>query len=56
MRRSPSNCRRWESAIESAKKALIHDHIGHSLEETLKASGPKGRAVLRDFRLVAKYL
>ena len=45
-----------ESAIESAKKALIHDHIGHSLEETLKASGPKGRNVLRDFRLIAKYL
>jgi len=45
-----------ESAIESAKKALIHDHIGHGLEETLKASGPKGRSVLRDFRLIAKYL
>lgn len=45
-----------ESAIESAKKALIHDHIGHSLEATLKAAGPKGRAVLRDFRLIAKYL
>jgi DNA-binding FrmR family transcriptional regulator len=45
-----------ESAIESAKKALIHDHFSHSLEETLKASGPTGRAVLRDFRLIAKYL
>ncbi|WP_407168218.1 metal-sensing transcriptional repressor [Bradyrhizobium sp. ORS 111] len=45
-----------EGAIESAKKALIHDHIGHSLEDTLKAAGPKGRAVLKDFRLVAKYL
>ena len=45
-----------ESAIESAKKALIHDHIGHSLEDTLKAAGSKGRAVLKDFRLVAKYL
>ncbi|QPF85470.1 metal-sensing transcriptional repressor [Bradyrhizobium genosp. L] len=45
-----------ESAIESAKKALIHDHIGHSLEATLDASAPKRRAVLRDFRLIAKYL
>ncbi|KWV56796.1 NreA protein [Bradyrhizobium macuxiense] len=45
-----------ESAIESAKKALIHDHIGHSLEDALKAVGPKGRAVLKDFRLIAKYL
>jgi DNA-binding FrmR family transcriptional regulator len=41
-----------EGAIESAKKALIHDHIGHSL----KASGAKGHAVLRDFRTIAKFL
>jgi len=45
-----------ESAIESAKKALIHDHISHNLERTLKASGSKGQAALRDFRLIAKYL
>ena len=45
-----------ESAIESAKKALIHDHINHSLERTFKASGSKGRAALRDFKLIAKYL
>jgi uncharacterized protein len=45
-----------ESAIESAKKALIHDHISQSLERTLKASGSKGHAALRDFRLIAKYL
>jgi uncharacterized protein len=45
-----------ESAIESAKKALIHDHINHSLERTFKASGPRGEAALRDFKLIAKYL
>jgi uncharacterized protein len=45
-----------ESAIESAKKALIHDHMSHSLERTLKASGSKGRSALRDFKLIAKYL
>ena len=45
-----------ESAIESAKKALIHDHISHSLEQSFKASGSKGQAALRDFRLIAKYL
>ena len=45
-----------ESAIESAKKALIHDHISHTLERSFKASGAKGQAVLRDFKLVAKYL
>lgn len=45
-----------ESAIENAKKALIHDHINHCLEENLKLSGAKGRAALKDFRLIAKYL
>jgi DNA-binding FrmR family transcriptional regulator len=45
-----------ESAIESAKKALIHDHISHGLERSLDGSGAKGRAALRDFRLIAKYL
>lgn len=47
---------RAESAIENAKQALIHDHINHCLEETLKLSGAKGRAALKDFRLIAKYL
>ena len=45
-----------ESAIESAKKALIHDHISDSLERSFEASGAKGRAALRDFKLIAKYL
>jgi DNA-binding FrmR family transcriptional regulator len=45
-----------ESAIESAKKALIHDHISHGLERSLETSGSKGRAALRDFKLIAKYL
>jgi DNA-binding FrmR family transcriptional regulator len=45
-----------ESAIENAKKALIHDHISHSLEQTLRTSGSTGRAALRDFKLIAKYL
>jgi len=41
-----------EGAIESAKKALIHDQIGRSL----KASGVKGNVALRDFRAIAKFL
>lgn len=45
-----------ESAIENAKKALIHDHISHRLERSLKASGASSRAALRDFQLIAKYL
>jgi uncharacterized protein len=45
-----------ENAIESAKKALIHDHLSHSLERALKTSGSKSQAALRDFNLIAKYL
>jgi uncharacterized protein len=45
-----------ESAIESAKKALIHDHISYSLERSFKAHSLKGQAALRDFKLTAKYL
>ena len=45
-----------EGAIENAKKALIHDHISHSLERSLKSAGVKGRAAMREFRLIAKYL
>ena len=41
-----------EGAIENAKKALIHDHIGHSL----KVSGAKGHAALKHFRAIVKYL
>lgn len=41
-----------EGAIESAKKALIHDHFSHSLQ----VSGIKPQALLRDFKLIAKYL
>jgi uncharacterized protein len=41
-----------EGAIESAKKALIHDHFSHGL----KGSGAKAKTLLRDFELIAKYL
>jgi len=45
-----------EGAIENAKKALIHDHISHSLERSLKTSGSKGQAALKNFWQIAKYL
>jgi DNA-binding FrmR family transcriptional regulator len=45
-----------ESAIENAKKALIHDHISHCVNLSLKAAGPAGRSALREFKLVARYL
>jgi DNA-binding FrmR family transcriptional regulator len=45
-----------ESAIENDKKALIHDHITHCVNRSLKEAGPAGRAAMREFRLVARYL
>jgi hypothetical protein NreA len=30
--------------------------VSHSLEQAFAASGAKGRAALRDFKLIAKYL
>ena len=45
-----------ESAIENAKKALIHDHINHCLDRPLKAPGATGRTALREFKAVARYL
>jgi DNA-binding FrmR family transcriptional regulator len=45
-----------ESAITNAKKALIHDHIDHCLDRSLKAPGRKGNVALREFRAVTKYL
>ena len=45
-----------ESAIMNAKKALIHDHIDHCLNQSIKAPGRKGNVALREFKAVAKYL
>jgi hypothetical protein len=45
-----------ESAIENAKKALIHDHIGHCLDESFGKASCAGRAVMREFKYVARYL
>jgi uncharacterized protein len=45
-----------EGAIENAKKALVHDCLGQSLERSLGGSGAKAQSALKDFRLIAKYL
>src|ERR1700731_2836079 len=42
-------------AVESAKKALIHDHISNCLERPMRTAGSSGRA-LNEFKLIAKYL
>ena len=45
-----------ENAIANAKKALIHDHITHCIEQSLKSPGPKRKAALKEFEAIAKYL
>lgn len=45
-----------ESAIENAKKALIHDHISHCLQDLFEKGGPAGRAAMREFKSIARYL
>jgi DNA-binding FrmR family transcriptional regulator len=45
-----------EGAIENAKKALIHYHISHCVNRSLKVAGPAGRSALREFKLVARCL
>jgi DNA-binding FrmR family transcriptional regulator len=43
-----------ESAIENAKKALIHDHISAQLNHP--GSEAAGRAAMRAFKSIARYL
>ncbi len=45
-----------ESAIENAKKALIHDHISYFLQDLFEKGGPAGRAAMREFKSIARYL
>jgi uncharacterized protein len=45
-----------ENAIDNAKKALIHDHISHCIDSSLKEQGPKTKAALKEFKAIAKYL
>ena len=56
MRQIAQQLQAVESAIENAKKALIHDHINQCLDRPLKAPGATGRAALREFKAVARYL
>jgi uncharacterized protein len=45
-----------ENAIDNAKKALIHDHIDHCLDRSVKRPGRAGRAALAEFKAITKYL
>jgi DNA-binding FrmR family transcriptional regulator len=45
-----------ESAIANAKRELIHDHMQHCLDEGVGGGEKSARAVLREFKALAKYL
>ncbi|MDL2353951.1 MAG: metal-sensing transcriptional repressor [Pseudomonadota bacterium] len=45
-----------ESAINSAKKALIHDHIGECLEHVSEQKSDREHDIVSEFRAIAKYL
>ena len=45
-----------EKAISAAKKALIHDHIEHCLEDVVGTLKRDDRGQLDEFKEIAKYL
>jgi DNA-binding FrmR family transcriptional regulator len=45
-----------ESAIGSAKRTLVHDHIDHCLEAAIKSGGEGANASIREFKEITKYL
>ena len=45
-----------ERAIAAAKKALIHDHLDHCLEEAVRVQPRAGHAAVDEFKEITKYL
>jgi DNA-binding FrmR family transcriptional regulator len=45
-----------ESAITSAKKTLVHDHIGHCLEHAVRDGTQSAADNIREFKEITKYL
>ncbi len=45
-----------ESAISSAKKALVHDHIDHCLEHAVRDGTRSADDTIREFKAITKYL
>ena len=45
-----------EKALGAAKKALIHDHIDHCLDQTVGPVPRTSRAQLEEFKEISKYL
>lgn len=45
-----------ESAIHSAKRTLIHDHLDHCLGAAMHAHGRGKSSSMDEFKTIAKYL
>jgi len=45
-----------EKAIGNAKKVLVHDHIDHCLEHSVKKDPRTARETIREFKEITKYL
>jgi len=45
-----------ENAVANAKKTLIHDHIDHCLDESVRTRSRGSRQSLDEFKQITKYL
>ena len=45
-----------ESAVREAKKALIHDHLDHCLEQAIGPASAAARAPVDEFKAITRYL
>ena len=45
-----------ESAVASAKRAMVHDHIDHCLEEAVREGTKSVDETIREFKAITKYL
>lgn len=45
-----------EKAIGNAKKTLVHDHIDHCLEHTVRDGTHSADDAIREFKEITKYL
>lgn len=45
-----------EKAIVNAKKILVHDHIDHCLEHTVREGTASADETIREFKEITKYL
>jgi uncharacterized protein len=45
-----------EKAVAAAKKALIHDHLDHCLDDAMKSRRAGSERMMSEFRDITKYL